>query len=70
MADSRTNDINIILSTMDFPASRDALIQAAQDAGVDEDTYILFQSLADEHYETADDVNREIYRNQEDDDEE
>ena len=53
-------DIDAILVEVDFPATRDDLISAAEDAGTDEAIVVLFQGIPDQEYASSSDVNQAI----------
>lgn len=53
-------DIAVILAAVDFPATRDDLVEAAQDADADETVVILFQDLPDQTFETRDEANTAV----------
>ena len=53
-------DIDAILVEVDFPATRDDLISAAEDADTDEAIVVLFQSIPDQEYASSSDVNQAI----------
>jgi hypothetical protein len=52
--------VDAVLVEVDFPATRDDLVAAAQDTAADQTIVILFQDLPDEDYATRGDVNKAI----------
>jgi hypothetical protein len=52
--------VDAILIEVDFPATRDDLVTASQDADADEAIIVLFQSLPDEEYTARHDVDKAI----------
>lgn len=70
MADNDRNDqsngdadraeVDAVLVEVDFPASRDDLVEAARDSDADEAVIVLFQSLPDEEYASKGDVDAAI----------
>lgn len=79
MADSDRQGSNVdqatvdaILLEVDYPATRDDLVAAAEDIDADEAVIVLFQDLPDDEYESDDEVLRAISERRsldEDDDE-
>ncbi|MDB5164449.1 MAG: hypothetical protein JWL89_75 [Candidatus Saccharibacteria bacterium] len=53
-------DVDAVLIEVDFPATRDELVVAAQDADADQAIIVLFQELPDEEYASQSDVNNAI----------
>lgn len=43
-------DVEIILASMEFPASKDDLVDAAQDAEMDEMVVVFFEALPNKRY--------------------
>lgn len=59
--DNKSDDqaaIDAVLVEVDFPATRDDLVEAAQDADADETIVVWFQSLPEQEYSSREDVNR------------
>jgi hypothetical protein len=52
--------VDAVLIEVDFPATREDLVSAAEDANVDETVIVLFQDLPDEDYASGGDVNKAI----------
>ncbi|MDB5166687.1 MAG: hypothetical protein JWM37_759 [Candidatus Saccharibacteria bacterium] len=52
--------VDAVLVEVDFPATRDDLVEAAQDADADETVIVLFQSLPDVEYADRGEVNTAI----------
>lgn len=63
--DQRDTDIDqttvdAILTETDFPATRDDLVTAAEDADVDEAIIVMFQDLPDDEYLSSSEVKRAL----------
>lgn len=50
--------VDAILTEVDYPATRDDLVAAAEDADVDEAIIVMFQDLPDDEYASSEEVRR------------
>lgn len=63
MEDSKAKDasmehVEVILAAVDYPATRDELVDAANDAEVTQETVMFFEMLPDQQYENKEHVNK------------
>jgi hypothetical protein len=49
-------EIDIILAAIEFPASRDDLIEMARDSDAKDEVIVFFENLPDDDYSSSDEV--------------
>lgn len=60
MAKANPIEIQKHLKGLDYPASKEEILQHAQQQGVEDQIYSLLEQLPDQQYEKPTDVNHEI----------
>jgi hypothetical protein len=58
--DDTAADVIVVLDAVVFPADRDDIVGAAQDADVDSELMVIIEDLPDESYETRGDAEKAI----------